>query len=53
MNLGISVLKEADDEAVREQGYTEDTRPLNASIKSQWISASGVPIILLQVIYIR
>lgn len=48
VNLGISVLKDADDEAVRESACLEERR-LAPSVKSQWISSSGVPTVLLQV----
>lgn len=49
INLGIHALKDADEEVIREQSCsTHETEAFQGPVKSQWISPSGVPTILLE-----
>lgn len=48
VNLGISALKEADDEQTREQGYKEGEKKRPLTVKAQWIAPNGVPTVLLK-----
>lgn len=54
INLGIHALRDADEEVIREQSCsTPENEAFQGAVKSQWISSSGVPTILLEVRFVE